>query len=200
VERDLLKTHVGTDEVDLNSSGEISPRPLNRVISGFGPRSLMALEALLVGVAVAGDGVGGLLLFFSILAAPCGVVGHDDLLALAGLLERGCAHGRAASEDVDVPFLDELGKELQEEGNHEQADVHAVDIGIGGDDDLVVSQSVEAVLNVECSLQQIELLVLIDHLFCQAETVERLAAQAEHRLRVDVAALGDGLRWPSRPR
>ena len=50
--------------------------------------------------------------------------------------------------------LDQLGAELQEVGQQQQADMHAVDIGIGGDDDLVVTQAVDAVLDVECCLQQ----------------------------------------------
>ena len=90
-----------------------------------------------------------------------------------------------------MPFLDEFRVELQEKGDEQQADVHTVDIGIGGDNDLVVTQVVESVLNVEGRLQQVELLVLIHHLLGQSERVERFAAQREHGLRVDVAALGD---------
>ena len=69
--------------------------------------------------------------------------------------------------------------------------MHAIDIGIGGHDDFVVAQSVEAVLDVEGRLQEVELLVLVDHLLGQSEAVERLAAQREDGLRVHVAALGD---------
>ena len=70
--------------------------------------------------------------------------------------------------------------------------MHAVDVGVGSDDDLVVAQPVEPVLDVEGSLQEVELLVLVDDLLRQPKGVERLASQAEHRLGVDVAALGDG--------
>ena len=91
-----------------------------------------------------------------------------------------------------MPFLDEVGEELEEEGNHEQADVHAVHIGIGGHDDLVVAQPVEPVFNVEGGLQQVEFLVLVYHLLGQPVRVEGLAAQREYGLCVHVAALGDG--------
>ena len=90
-----------------------------------------------------------------------------------------------------MAFLDEFGEELQEEGDDEQADVHAVDIGIGGYNHLVVAQGVESVLYVEGRLQQVELLVLVDHLLGESEAVERLAPEREHRLGVHIAALGD---------
>ena len=88
-------------------------------------------------------------------------------------------------------LLDQVGEELKEEGDQQQADVHAVHVGIGGDDDAVVAQSVEAVLDVERGLQQVELLVFVDDLLGQAEAVERLAAEAEDGLQVRVAALSD---------
>lgn len=49
-------------------------------------------------------------------------------------------------------LLDEVGEELEEEGDHEEADVHTVDIGISGDDDFIVAQSVKTVFDVECGL------------------------------------------------
>ena len=52
-------------------------------------------------------------------------------------------------QDVYVALLDEVGEELQEEGDHQEADVHTVDIGIGSYDDLVVAQALEALLNIE---------------------------------------------------
>ena len=88
-----------------------------------------------------------------------------------------------------MSLANQFGEELQEEGDGEQAYVHAIDIGIGSDDDLVVSQVVEPVLYVESCLQEIELLVLIDHLLCQSEGVERLAPEREDSLRVDVSRL-----------
>ena len=72
--------------------------------------------------------------------------------------------------------------------------MHAVDIGIGGDNHLVVAQVVHILLDIERSLKQVELLVLVDHLFGQPVAVERLAAQRKDGLRAHVAALGDRTR------
>ena len=70
--------------------------------------------------------------------------------------------------------------------------MHAVHVGIGGHDDFVVAQSFHAVFDVEGGLQEVELFVFIHHLLGQPVAVQRLAAQGEYGLRVDVAALGDG--------
>ena len=72
--------------------------------------------------------------------------------------------------------------------------MHAVDIGIGGDNHLLVAEVLHLLLDVERRLQLVELLVLVDHLLRQSEAVERLSAQREDRLRAHVAALGDGAR------
>jgi hypothetical protein len=40
-----------------------------------------------------------------------------------------------------MSVADHLREELEEEGEQQQADVHAVHIGIGGDDDAVVAQA-----------------------------------------------------------
>ena len=40
-------------------------------------------------------------------------------------------------------------------------------------------------------MQEVELLVFVHHFLCEAETVQRLAAQTEYRLGRHVAALGD---------
>ena len=70
--------------------------------------------------------------------------------------------------------------------------MHAVHIGIGGHYHLIIPESVETVLYVQCRLQQVELLVLVNHLLCQPERVKRLSAQTEHGLCVHVAAFRDG--------
>ena len=101
-----------------------------------------------------------------------------------------------------MPFLDEVRKELQKEGNHQQPDMHAVHIGIGGHDYLIISESVQAILDIQGRLQKVELLVLIHHLLGESEGVEGFASEREHRLGVHVAALGDtsaGRRWHSPP-
>ena len=69
--------------------------------------------------------------------------------------------------------------------------MYPVDVGIRGDDHVVVAEAVQPVLNVQCGLKQVELLVLVHHLLGQAITVERLAFQREDRLSIDVPGLGD---------
>ena len=95
-------------------------------------------------------------------------------------------------QDVHMTFLYQVGEELEEEGNHQQTDVHTVHIGIGGHDYLIISESVEPFFNVQGSLQEVELFVLVDHLLGESERIQRLTAQAEHGLRIDIAAFRDG--------
>ena len=78
--------------------------------------------------------------------------------------------------------LDQFGEELQEEGYHKEADVHAVDIGIGGYDDFVVAESVYAVFDVEGSLQEVEFFVFIDDFLGQTKGVERFSSEREYCL------------------
>ena len=79
-------------------------------------------------------------------------------------------------QHIDVSLLNQCREELQEEGDDEQTDVHAVDISIRSHDDLIISEGVETFLDVEGGLQQVELLVLVDHLFRQTKTVQRLTS------------------------
>ena len=51
-----------------------------------------------------------------------------------------------------MALLDEVGEELQEERDDEQTNMHAIDIGIGSDNNLVITKSIESVLNIEGSL------------------------------------------------
>ena len=69
--------------------------------------------------------------------------------------------------------------------------MHTVHVGVGGDDDFVIAQAVEPVFDVECGLQEVKFLVLVDHFFRQSVGVEGLAAEGEDGLRVDIAALRD---------
>ena len=57
----------------------------------------------------------------------------DRGLALGGFVERRLG-------DVEVPALDHLRHLPEEEGQQQGADVRAVDVGIGHDDDAMVAQ------------------------------------------------------------
>ena len=91
------------------------------------------------------------------LAAPVGHVHVLDPLAGEKLLElrllldvallRADLHAvERRYGDVDVPALDELLHLAVEEGEDERADVRAVDVGVGHDDDPVVAQLLEVEL------------------------------------------------------
>ena len=90
-----------------------------------------------------------------------------------------------------MPRADHVGKELQKKGHQQQPDVHPVDVGIGRDDDLVIAQVVHILLDVERRLQQVELFVLVDDLFRQPVTVQRLAPQRENGLRIRIPRFSD---------
>ena len=47
----------------------------------------------------------------------------------------------------------DFGIELQEECQKQESDVHSVHIGIGGDYDFVISQSVDSLVDVQRRLQ-----------------------------------------------
>ncbi len=113
------------------------------------------------------------------------------VVAVGGLLLVADAEERRL-EDEEVAVADEVGEELEEKRDEEEADVHAVHVGVGGDDDPVVAQAVEALLDVQGGLEEVELFVLVDDFFREAVGVERLALQREHGLRLDVARGGEG--------
>ena len=122
--------------------------------------------------------------------------GGDGLLLLLGgvavavLLLVAHAEERRL-QDVHVSAADQVGVVLHEEGQHQHADVHAVVIGIGGDDDVVVAEVLEVVLDAEGGDKQVQLFVLRKLLAALLVAVERLAAQREDGLVVGVARLGD---------
>ena len=93
-----------------------------------------------------------------------------------------------------MPFLHQFGEELQEEREHQQANMHAVHIGIGSDNHLVVSELIESFFDIERRLQAVELLVFIHHFLGEAIRVERLTAEGENGLGVHITALGDTAR------
>ena len=92
---------------------------------------------------------------------------------------------------IYMSLFDKVGEILQEEGYHEQTDVHAVDIGIGGDYHLVVAEAVEAVFKVEGGLEEVELVVAVKYFLCEGVAVLRLASKRENGLGLYVSYLCD---------
>ena len=109
--------------------------------------------------------------------------------------------GRAALDlverrlgDVDVAAIDQLAHLAVEEGQQQRADVGAVDVGVGHDDDLVVAQLVDVELfaadrRAERHHQIADLLGAEHAVEARALDIEDLAAQRQHGLVVAVAAL-----------
>ena len=93
-----------------------------------------------------------------------------------------------------MAFLDEFGKELQEESHHEQTNVHPIDISIRGDNHLVVAKRIQPIFDVEGGLKEVEFLIFVHHLLGQSIGVERLSAQGEDGLRLHLTTLGNTTR------
>ena len=126
------------------------------------------------------------------------LVSQQDLLELRLLLDVDVLLARPDPVerrlgDVHVAGVDQLGHLAVEEREHQGADVGAVDIGVGHDDDLVVARLLDVELLADAGSdggdQRADLLVrehLVDAVLLD---VDDLAAQREDRLGVAVAAL-----------
>ena len=144
----------------LNSAGEISPRPLKRVISQLLPSLAAAASRSASRVAI------------------------DGLLLVAHAEERGFQH-------EEVAVMDQMVEEAEEISDQQVADVQAVHVGVGGEDDLLVAEALEVVLDVEAAHEVVHFVVLIDDVALEVPDVERLAFEDEDGLGVDVAATDD---------
>ena len=98
--------------------------------------------------------------------------------------------------DVDVAGLDQRPHVPEEEGEDERADVRAVDVGVGHDDDLVVARLLDVELVADAGADGAdhrEDLVVGEHLVdARLLDVDDLAAQRQDRLERAVARLLGG--------
>ena len=126
------------------------------------------------------------------------LVGEQDLLELGLLLDVALVAPllelvERRLGDVDVAGLDQLLHLAEEQRQHERADVGAVDVGVGHEDDLVVARALEVELVAHAGAdrgdQRLDLVVLQDLVDPRLLDVEDLAAQRQHRLGVAVAPL-----------
>src|SRR5689334_6800364 len=113
-------------------------------------------------------------------------------LALLCLVERRL-------RDVDVSALDELGHLPIEERQQQRADVRAIDVRVGHDDDPVIAELVDVVLvlaeaRAERGDQRDDLLRAYELVEARALDVEDLAAQRKDGLELAIASL---LRGPA---
>jgi hypothetical protein len=120
-----------------NSSGDISPSPLNLVISGLRQ-------------------------FFHGRLFSRFIVAVDRFLFIPHAEQR-------RFQNVHMPRFTRSGKNCRKKGHQQQPDVHAIHIGIGCDDDIVVPQSFQPIFNIQRMLQQVEFFVLVHHFFGEAE-------------------------------
>ena len=106
--------------------------------------------------------------------------------------------------DVDVPRLDQLAHLPEEERQQQRADVLAVDVGVGEDDDLAVADlATSSVLPMSMPMAAMRLadLVVVEQLFeAGLLDVEHLAAQGQDGLVHAIAAALGASRRPSRLR
>ena len=70
-----------------------------------------------------------------------------------------------------MPLFYKIGKKLKEECKQKQPDMHTVNIGISGNNHIVIPQIFNSVFNIQCSLKQVELFVFINYLLGEAELV-----------------------------
>ena len=138
-----------------------------------------------------------------------GALDHDaDVLAvvLDVLLELALLDAvERRLRDVDVAALDQLRHVAEEEGEQQRADVRAVDVGVGHQDELAVAQlgGVEVVL-ADAAAERCDHgadFFVAEHLVVAGLfDVEDLALQREDRLELAVAALLGGAAGRLHPR
>src|SRR5690606_2798170 len=91
-------------------------------------------------------------------------------------------------------LLNKFREELQKERYQQQAYVHSVNVGIGCDYDIVVTQVLHLLLNVKCRLKKIKLLILVHYFLAHPIRIERLTTKAEYRLGIYIPRFGNGTR------
>src|ERR1700722_13948363 len=91
-----------------------------------------------------------------------------------------------------MAVMHQMVEEAEKIRDQQIADVQAVYVGVGGEDDLVVAEAFEVVLYVEAAHEIVHLIVLVNDITLEVPDVERLAFQGEKRLRIHVAAAYDG--------
>ena len=122
---------------------------------------------------------------------------------LLGLAARHLVERRL--RDIEVAALDQRRHLAEEERQQQGADVRAVDVGVGHQNDLVIAQLgeveiVAADAGAQCRDQGADLLGAQHLVEARALDIEDLAAQRQHRLEFAVAALLGAAAGASRPR
>ena len=125
-------------------------------------------------------------------------IGFQRLRVLQVLFRRAALHlVERRLRDIEVAALDHFRHLPVEEGEQKRADVGAVDVGVGHDDDLVVAQLVDveflaADAGAECRDQRADFSGAQHLVEARALDIEDLAAQRQHGLVLAVAGLLGG--------
>ena len=158
----LLQADVGTDK-----TCEFIGRNLSKTFESgnlwIGTKLFDGLLALFVAIAITGDEI-------ALLVGLC--ISLSNSLLILYLSATVTHTEKRRLKNIYMSFLNELGEELQEEGDDEQADMHTINISIGSHNNLVISEGVQTFLDIEGGLKQIELFVLVDNLLGESEAVE----------------------------
>ena len=111
---------------------------------------------------------------------------------VGALLAGGEAVKRRLGE-VEVPAPDDLGHFLEEEGHQQGRDVCAIDVGVGHDDDAVITQQIGVAVLAEAATEREaevgDFGIRADLVGGGAGDVEDLAADRQDRLRLAVPSL-----------
>src|SRR5664279_6569183 len=81
-----------------------------------------------------------------------------------------------------MPFSYQIGKELEKECKQKQPDMHPINVGIGRNNNIIVSQVFYSVFNIESRLKQVKLLIFVYNFLCESKTVKRFATKTEDSL------------------
>ncbi|MPN52776.1 hypothetical protein SDC9_200439 [bioreactor metagenome] len=97
-------------------------------------------------------------------------------------------------QNVESARQNQIFKVRQKVCHQQIADMKAIGIGIGCDDDLAVPEPLHPVLNAQGDHHVVQLGILVDFRLLLAVDIHNLAPEAEHRLGHDITRLGDGPR------
>src|SRR5688572_2537471 len=91
-----------------------------------------------------------------------------------------------------MPGFYKTREKLKKKGHQQQPDMHPIDIRIGGYNNIIITEIIQAVLNIQRMLEQVEFLIFINHFFCKTVAVQWLSFQTENGLGHDIPGFGDG--------
>src|SRR5207245_2526628 len=95
-------------------------------------------------------------------------------------------------EHEQMAVVNQWLEKTEKIGDQQIADVQSIHVGVGGEDDLFIAQTLDAVLDVQAAHEVVHFVVLIDDVALEVPDIQRFAFQNKNRLRRNVAATHDG--------